>query len=85
MRDQHTKESLIDTGRRLTALDLVAFTCLFRDMARQVVEPWAKAIQSNALEPWVLQARHRRHTVVSKELLGLVCTTCRGRRGYEFS
>ena len=71
-RDRHTKEGLIDTGRRLTSLDLVAFTSLFRDMARQVVEPWAKAIQSNALEPWVLQARHRRHTVVSKELLDVL-------------
>jgi hypothetical protein len=34
-------KELVEGGRRLTSLDLVAFTCLFKDVMCKVVAPWA--------------------------------------------
>ena len=48
---------LVDGGRRLSSLDLVAFTCVFKDVMSKVVAPWALVVQSSSHEPWV--QRHR--------------------------
>jgi hypothetical protein len=50
-------KELVEGGRRLTSLDLVAFTCLFKDVMCKVVAPWALIVQSSSHEPWV--QRHR--------------------------
>ena len=51
---QHNLNELVDTGRRLTAVDFISFGTLFKDVMEKGVAPWTAVIQSNSLEPWVL-------------------------------
>ena len=46
---QYAARVLVDTGRRLTSVDFVAFTLLFRDIFRVCISPWSLVIQSSAL------------------------------------
>ena len=64
---QYNARVLVDCGRRLTALDFLAFTTLFRDIFRYSIATWSETIQSSALEPWVLQAKRDRHERDLKE------------------
>ena len=64
-----TKEALIAVGRRMLALDFVAFACLFCSIAHQVIEPWAATIQSSACEPWVVAKQRQRHQTLAQEYL----------------
>ena len=52
---------LIDAGRRLTAVTLVSFTLLFRDLLANAVAPWALVVQKSSVEPWVLQRQRLEH------------------------
>ena len=71
-RQTKSKRALVEAGRRLTCLDFVAFTALYRDVGEKHVLPWALAIQSNALEPWVLASRWRRHQATSQDMRSLM-------------
>ena len=62
-----TLGELVDASRRRTAVDLVAFACLFKDIAEQSVAPWALTIQSNTLEPWVMARAQQRHSRLVRE------------------
>jgi hypothetical protein len=59
-RGSHNLGVLVDAGRRLTAVDLVAFATLFKDVMERAVAPWAAAIQSSSLEPWVINLKYSR-------------------------
>ena len=67
---KHSKEDLINVGRRLTALDFVSFVCLFTDSMASIVQPWALSVQSNAMEPWVLSLIYRARLVKVEQLAG---------------
>lgn len=45
---------LVEGGRRLTAVDFVAFAALFKDVMERAVAPWVASTQQSSLEPWVL-------------------------------
>ena len=63
---------LVEGGRRLTSLDLVAFACVFRDAMCKVVAPWALTVQSSSHEPWV---QRRREMEYETRLVDLVAHT----------
>lgn len=54
--------NLVQSGRRLTSVQLVAFTALFRDIMSKAVAPWVQLIQKSAPEPWLVQRRFVEHT-----------------------
>ena len=53
--------TLASEGRRLTCLDLIAFTTLFADIMRSIVAPWALVVQSSCMEPWVTRRQQLKH------------------------
>ena len=57
----YSQETLVDTGRRLTDVPFVCFLLCFRDIMGGVVSPWAKIIQADLLEPWVIAKKHEAH------------------------
>ena len=69
---QHNVGTMIEIGRRLTTLDFVAFTLLFRDIMRRAVAPWSAAIQSASLEPWALQRKQEEHESTARQMLSLL-------------
>ena len=46
---------LVDAGRRLTSVDLIAFALLFRDIMCYVQRPWSLMVQLVDVEPWVTE------------------------------
>ncbi len=53
---------LTEAGRRLTAVDFVAFAAGFRDVLQRVVAPWVADTQKSSMEPWVLNRKMETHT-----------------------
>lgn len=70
--DTSSSEKLVEAGRRLTDVSFVAFVVLFRDCMRFLVAPWAKIIQSTALEPWCVQAHWRARLVDQQQMIGVL-------------
>jgi hypothetical protein len=68
----HSLTSLVDVGRRLTALNFVAFVLLFRDIMERVVSPWTAVIQSACLEPWALAPKHNAMVARRRETISLI-------------
>ena len=68
----HSLYSLVEAGRRLTALDFVAFVLLFRDIMERVVSPWTAVIQSASLEPWALAPKHNALVARRRETISLI-------------
>ena len=68
----NTLSSLAEAGRRLTALDFVAFVLLFRDIMERVVSPWTAVIQSASLEPWALAPKHKAMVARRRETISLI-------------
>jgi hypothetical protein len=68
----NTLFSLAEAGRRLTALDFVAFVLLFRDIMERVVSPWTAVIQSASLEPWALAPKHKAMVARRRETISLI-------------
>jgi hypothetical protein len=52
----NSQTALSAIGRRLTSLDFVVFTCLFADIMKTRVQPFALTVQSGVLEPWETSA-----------------------------
>jgi hypothetical protein len=76
-RGQHNLTVLIEAGRRLTAVDTVAFATLFKDVLEKAVAPWTAVVQSSSVEPWVLSRRVEHQTATLKGLLSLIRSTRR--------
>ena len=76
-RGQHNLELLIEVGRRLTAVDTIAFATLFKDVLEKAVAPWTAVVQSSSAEPWVLSKKLKHQTAVLKGLLSLIRSTRR--------
>lgn len=76
-RGQYTLQVLVEAGRRLTAVDTVAFATLFKDVLEKAVAPWTAVVQSSSLEPWVLSRRLQHQTATLKGLLSLIRSTRR--------
>ena len=68
----YTQAVLVDAGRRLTSLSFVAFALLFRDVMKKTMAPWALAIQSACVEPWVLEDKRKKHLKVASEGAGML-------------
>jgi hypothetical protein len=71
-RGQHTLEVLTEAGRRLTAVDTIAFAILFKDVLEKAVAPWTAVVQSSSMEPWVLRQRLEAQTAKLKGILTLI-------------
>ena len=54
----YTQEAIIDAGRRVSSVALVAFALLFRSVVKHIIAPWSSAIQGGSIEPWWLRAQH---------------------------
>ncbi len=55
-----TQVAFVEGGRRLTALDFVAFAALFKDLMG-FVAPWTLAVQCSSTEPWVVRRLQKKH------------------------
>ena len=69
-REGHTtysQEAIIDAGRRVSSVNLVAFAILFRSIVKHIIAPWSHAIQGGAVEPWWLRARYTAIEIRQKE------------------
>ena len=53
----HALGVLHEAGRRVTSVDLVAFTALFRDLVEHTLAPWWGEAQRNSLEVWALNRK----------------------------
>lgn len=69
-----TLAALVEGGRRLVSLDLIAFAALFKDLMGGIVAPWALAIQCSSVEPWALRRVQLDHEAALKSARDcLVC------------
>ena len=62
----YSVSTLVDAGRRLTSLEFIVFTTLFRDVMQRMIAPWALLIQSSGIEPWALQHRRAKQDKLEK-------------------
>ena len=67
----HNINTLIEAGRRLTSLELVVFTIVFRSILERVVAPWSLHVQSDSMEPWITEARFAQHQMSVRGLKSL--------------
>jgi hypothetical protein len=62
----YSVSTLVDAGRRLTSLDFIVFTTLFRDVMQRMIALWALLIQSSGIEPRALQHRRAKQDKLEK-------------------
>ena len=63
----YNQDAIIDAGRRVSSVALVAFALLFRSVVKHIIAPWSKAVQGGSIEPWWLRAKYERIRIRHQE------------------